>query len=282
MTLAIGSLFSGIGGLELGLEWAGVGATAWQVERDPWARSVLAKHWPDVPRYDDVRTVTAATVSPVEVLCGGFPCQDLSFAGKGAGLGGARSGLFFEVMRIADELGPRWIVLENVAAILSRGLDVVLGRLAESGYDAWWDCVPASACGAMHRRDRWFLVGYASGNGGAGRAELQPEHAQASKRARAENNGPQLEGRTPDLDRTSDKQSARPQPLLGGTPHGLPPGLDRYPKGIGPDQYPFEPPRVHQEAPDDANRLRGLGNAVVPQVGFVIGKALLHMMDLKC
>ena len=320
MTNRIGSLFAGIGGLELGLEWAGVGHTIWQVERDPWARSILAKHWPDVPRYDDVRTVTAATVSPIEVLCGGFPCQDLSFAGKGTGLGGARSGLFFELMRIVDELGPRFIVLENVSAILSRGLDVVLGRLAQSGYDAWWDCVPASACGAMHRRDRWFLVGYTGGHRSDGWSKLQPQRQEASKRPCVENDGPQLKGRnavvadaggdgwigsSPSMHAKSLADSAsvlrRPwraqairsrnrstngssegsrfESLMGGTSDGLPPGLDRYPKGVGPDQHPFEPPRVHEEAPDDADRLRGLGNAVVPQVGFVIGKVVLQMME---
>lgn len=320
MTYRIGSLFAGIGGLELGLEWAGVGHTVWQVERDPWARSVLAKHWPAVPRYEDVRTVTAATVTPIEVLCGGFPCQDLSFAGKGAGLGGARSGLFFELMRIADELGPRFIVLENVSAILSRGLDVVLGRLAQSGYDAWWDCVPASACGAMHRRDRWFLVGYAERRAGGARSQLQSGPIETSQRASTENNGSQLKGRgavvadtggvrwgvsrtstnTQDMggtrsrlqgawcaqairsrhrDTASGGERPRPESLMGRTPDGLPPGLDRYPKGVGPDQHPFEPPRVHEEAPDDADRLRGLGNAVVPQVGFVIGKVVLQMME---
>lgn len=274
--MRIGSLFSGIGGLELGLEWAGVGHTVWQVERDPWARSILARHWPDVARYDDVATITAANVTPIEVLCGGFPCQDLSFAGKGAGLGGARSGLFFEVMRIADDLGPQWIVLENVSAILSRGLDVVLGRLSESGYDAWWDCVPASACGARHRRDRWFLVAHARGDGwgkcGAsahtcpmGSAGSGVQGAGCKEAIRPGNSGAESrEGR-------SGAQSH-----MGRTPDGFPPGLDRYPKGVGSEQHDFEPPRIHEEAPDDADRLRGLGNAVVPQVGFVIGKALME------
>lgn len=281
--MRIGSLFSGIGGLDLGLEWAGVGETVWQVERNPWAQTILAKHWPNIPRYDDVCTVTAATVAPIEVLCGGFPCQDLSFAGKGAGLGGARSGLFFELMRIADELGPRWIVLENVSAILSRGLDVVLGRLAQSGYDAWWDCVPASACGAMHRRDRWFLVGYARGHRGDGRTKLQSQREKAREWPCVENDGPQLEGRGAVVadDAIGDQPCSGAQPLMGRTPDGLPPGLDRYPKGVGASQHSWEPSRIHVEAPDDTDRLRGLGNAVVPQVGFVIGKALLEWDRLR-
>jgi len=155
----IGSLFSGIGGLELGLERAGLGPTVWQVEADPFCRRVLAKHWPEAGRYDDVRT--ARDLAPVDIVCGGFPCQDLSYAGSGAGLDGARSGLWFEYLRIVRALRPRFVVVENVPALLTRGLGVVLGGLAESGYDAVWDCIPAQSVGAPHRRDRVFVVAYA-------------------------------------------------------------------------------------------------------------------------
>lgn len=272
--MRIGSLFSGIGGLDLGLEWAGVGHTVWQVERDPWARSILAKHWPDIPRYDDVRTVTRDSASPIEVLCGGFPCQDLSFAGKGTGINGARSGLFFELMRIADDMGPRFIVLENVSAILTRGLDVVLGRLAESGYDAWWDCIPASACGAAHRRERWFLVGY-TGRRRAKGCNVRRGLLPCSGYDRIA--GPCVTTSYASTVARRSTDGAIHQSGMGRTVNGLPPGLDRYPKGVGAEQHPWEPPRVHEEAPDDADRLRGLGNAVVPQVGWIIGKALLSL-----
>lgn len=108
--MTLGSLFSGIGGLELGLERALGCRTVWQVERDPYARHILARHWPEVERFDDVRTVGQHNLTPVDLLCGGFPCQDLSAAGKGAGLEGARSGLWYEMRRIIDELRPTWVV----------------------------------------------------------------------------------------------------------------------------------------------------------------------------
>lgn len=166
--MSIGSLFSGIGGLELGLEWAGLGPVLFQVERDPYANRVLEKHWPDAKRFDDVCAVGGHNLPFVDVLCGGFPCQDLSFAGKGAGLTGARSGLWREFARIIGEIRPRVVVVENVPALLSRGLGSVLGDLASLGYDAFWDCIPACAVGASHRRDRVFIVGYAAGKSRGG------------------------------------------------------------------------------------------------------------------
>lgn len=166
--IKIGSLFSGIGGLELGLERGLREAgheveTVWQVEREPFGRAVLAKHWPHATRYDDVRTV-GADLEPVDLLCGGFPCQDISIAGKQAGITtGSKSGLFHELIRIARVVRPRFLVLENVSAILTSNggsdLATVLGEVATLGYDGWWDCVPAKAVGAPHQRDRWFFVG---------------------------------------------------------------------------------------------------------------------------
>lgn len=169
--MRIGSLFAGIGGLELGLEWAGVGHTVWQVEKDPYCRQVLAEHWPDATRYDDVCTVGAHNLAPVDVICGGFPCQDISYAGKGAGLEGARSGLWYEFARIIGEMGPRYVVVENVRALLTRGIDQVLGTLADLGYDAEWSTLRASDVGAPHRRERVFLIAWLQGvaNAGSGR-----------------------------------------------------------------------------------------------------------------
>ena len=164
--MRIGSLFSGIGGLELGLERAIPGAqVVWQVEKDLYARRVLAKHWPEARRYEDVQEVGAHNLGVVDLICGGFPCQDISGAGKRAGLEGERSGLWFEFARIISEIQPRYVVLENVAALRSRGLDRVLGSLAESGYDAVWDCIPAAAVGAPHLRDRLFCVAWTTSSG---------------------------------------------------------------------------------------------------------------------
>lgn len=168
-TVRIGSLFSGIGGLELALERAleGLGyrpRVAWQCDINEYARTVLARHWPAARRYDDVRKIGAATAEPVHVVCGGFPCQDLSMCGKRAGLAGARSGLWYEFARIIGELRPTFAFLENVAAICSsiRGeeapLAAVLASLVELGYDAEWAVFNACDVGAPHKRPRWFCL----------------------------------------------------------------------------------------------------------------------------
>lgn len=162
--LRVLDLFSGIGGFSLGLERTGGFKTVAFCEIEPFPRRVLAKHWPEVPCYDDVRTLTADRLwsdgIAVDVICGGWPCQDLSYAGKGAGLAGERSGLWSEVRRLACELRPIVIILENVSALLDRGLGDVLGDLAALRYDAEWHCIPAAAVGLPHGRDRTWIVAY--------------------------------------------------------------------------------------------------------------------------
>ena len=162
--ITVGSLFAGIGGLELGLEMTGGFKTVWQVENDKYATRVLEKHWPDVRRWGDVATFPPDDGHDYrcDLICGGFPCQDISYAGKGEGLGGERSGLFYEAARVIRILEPRYVLLENVSALLTRGLDAVLGTLASLGYDAEWHCIPAAAVGAPHIRDRVFIIGYAN------------------------------------------------------------------------------------------------------------------------
>ena len=164
----VGSTFSGVGGFDLGFERAGM-SVLWQAEIDEWCRGVLRHHWPEATIYDDVRTV-GRSAAPVDLLCGGFPCQDLSVAGKRAGFKGERSSLFFEFARIADELRPRWIVLENVVGLLSsangRDFGILLATLAEIGYiDLCWRVVDARYFGVPQRRRRVFIVGYLGDNG---------------------------------------------------------------------------------------------------------------------
>ena len=170
MTYRVLSLFAGIGGFDLGLERTGGFKTVAFCEIDPFCRSVLAKNWPEVPCFEDVRTLTqerlAATgIDRIDVITGGFPCQDVSSAGKQAGLDGERSGLWSEIVRLAGELRPRFILVENVAGLLTgeqgRWFGRVLGDLAALGYDAEWECIPASAVGAPHRRDRVWIIAYA-------------------------------------------------------------------------------------------------------------------------
>lgn len=161
MTLRVGSLFSGIGGFDLGFERAGA-SVVWQAEIDKHARKVLAKHWPGVLNIGDVRAVGDGC-EPVDVLCGGFPCQDLSVAGKRAGLAGRRSGLWYEFHRCLRELRPRWAVIENVPGLRSSGggrdLAIVVRGLVELGYRVAWRSLDAQYAGLAQRRERVFIVG---------------------------------------------------------------------------------------------------------------------------
>ena len=167
-------LFAGIGGFSLGLERAGMETVAF-CEIEDYPRKVLAKHWPGVPIYEDVKELTseklrADGIIGIDVITAGFPCQDISVAGKGAGIEGERSGLFYEIIRLIGDLRkagqpPKFVVLENVAAILNRGLGEVLIGLESVGYDCEWHCIPASHLGAPHRRDRWWCVCYPDNHG---------------------------------------------------------------------------------------------------------------------
>jgi DNA (cytosine-5)-methyltransferase 1 len=214
----------------------------WQVEIDPWARQVLAKHWPDVERHDDIKTWPKPDTERVDVICGGYPCQDISTAGKGAGLAGARSGLFFELMRVVRDLEPRYVLLENVSALLGRGMDSVLGELAQVGFDAIWHCVTASSVGAPHRRDRVFILGYRPGDV-ADTLRVGPQGQRANR------------------------NHARATRLCSGTTPG------------GANFWAAEPAvgRVVNGVPRRVDRLRGLGNAVVPQVAEFVGHLLLDI-----
>lgn len=169
--LRVLDLFSGIGGFSLGLERTGGFETVAFCEIEPFPRKVLAKHWPGVPCYEDVRTLTADRLAAdgiaVDVITGGFPCQDLSLAGKRAGLEGERSGLWSEIVRLTRDLRPSYIIVENVANLLAGPSERpggwfgrVLGDLAALGYDAEWENIPAAAVGAPHRRERVWIVAY--------------------------------------------------------------------------------------------------------------------------
>lgn len=163
MTFSVLSLFSGIGGLrhlDLGLERAGM-TIAGQVEIDPWCRRVLAKHWPEVPRHDDVRTAAGWWGGrPVpDLICGGSPCQNVSGAGDRTGIEGELSGLWAYFAAAVRALRPHYVLVENTPGLLARGMGRVVGDLAALGYDIQWDCVPAAAVGAAHLRARiWILA----------------------------------------------------------------------------------------------------------------------------
>lgn len=156
--LKVLDLFSGIGGFSLGLERTGGFETVAFCEIEPSCRRVLKEHWPEVPIHDDITRANFGPEATVQVVAAGFPCQDISSAGKRAGIAGERSGLFWHVLRTVRMVGRPRIVLENVAALLRRDMGTVLGALATFGYDTEWHCIPASAVGAPHPRDRVWIV----------------------------------------------------------------------------------------------------------------------------
>jgi len=238
--LRVLDLFSGIGGFSLGLERTGGFETVAFCEIEPFPRRVLAKHWPKVPCYDDVRKLSKRVLDAdgieVNAICGGFPCQDISLAGRGEGLAGKRSGLWREIARLVGELGPEVVFLENVSALLGRGMGTVLGDLAALGYDAEWHCIPASYVGARHIRDRVWIVAYPQCDSVQGGANVTAAWCQKS---RAE----QLAGLVqpcswPTLSGARNR----------GTGHGVPHGT---------------------------HRNRAIGNAVTPQIPELIGHAIL-------
>lgn len=296
----VGSLFSGIGGFDLGFERAGM-RVSWQVELDPYCRAVLARHFPDAARFEDVREVGARELAPVDLVCGGFPCQDLSSAGRGAGIDGARSGLWSEFARIVRELRPRYVVVENVPALLTgkgkrweRGpIGRVLGDLAEARYDAEWACLSAGEFGAPHLRKRVWIVAYPARDAEAGAAaqprterqragaggersraaevadadaERQPGRAgevcdSAGRRQPAERGG--KGAHVPDADR--EQHEGRAQALGGSAVAELR------------DHWAAEPAvgRVADGVPRRVDRLAALGNALVPQIAEWIGRRIL-------
>ena len=224
------SLFSGIGGLDLGLERAGMTVVR-QIEKDAFCRRVLRKHWPDV-RIDDDVTTAEFVDGEADVVCGGFPCQDVSNAGKRAGICAERSGLYRELVRAIRVVRPLYAIVENVAALLGRGMGVVLGDLATIGYDAEWSIVSACALGAPHTRARLFIVAYPNG-----------QHGQARLGDVAQRTQPHAG----DNHRTHSAQWLHADTRTYRMAHGVPHRMDR---------------------------IRGLGNAIVPACAEYVGRCV--------
>tara|TARA_R100001086_G_scaffold131806_1_gene68439 strand:- start:103 stop:1002 length:900 start_codon:yes stop_codon:yes gene_type:complete len=187
--------FSGIGGFSYAAEkLVGGFETTQFVENDSYCQKVLNKHWPNVPIHDDIRTFTAEPFQ-YDVVCGGFPCQDISTAGRGKGITEeTRSGLFFELMRVIRMVRPKYVVMENVAAILNNGLDIVLAELSQSGFDAEWAIIPASSVGACHKRSRWWLVAYPNDNGSSSAEKCRLDDKASNRTQKRKVKFSQLEG----------------------------------------------------------------------------------------
>ena len=241
--LKVLDLFSGIGGFSLGLERTGGFETVAFCEIEDFPRKVLEKHWPEVPCYEDVTSAKFEQLGPVDLVTAGFPCQDISLAGKGAGIAGSRSGLFWHVLRAACLVGRPKLLLENVAELLNRGMAEVLGALAQVGYDAQWHCIPASAVGASQERDRVWIVADATGE----RATRQLTSSDISEA------GQRREGGAANLQHVASTPfkpgKGHPQPLLRGMARGV---------------------------SGRVGRVKGAGNSVDPQIPEMIGHAILQ------
>jgi len=231
--LKVLDLFSGIGGFSLGLERAGMQTVAF-CEIDPFCQKVLKKHWPDVPIFEDVKTLKGSDVGPVDIVCGGYPCQPFSSAGKREGSDDNRH-LWPEMYRIVKDIRPRWVFAENVAGHISMGLDDVLLDLENAGYSWWTFIVPACAVGHHQRRDRvWILADAVSRNGEMGRNI----------------SGGRWEQEQVPRDVAGLKEG---EPGMVAVVDGIPPWMDE---------------------------LRGYGNAVVPQIPEMIGRAIIEVEEM--
>jgi len=267
VTVKVLDCFAGIGGFTLGLERAGFETVAF-CEIEPYCQKVLAKHWPEVPIYDDIREITADRlirdgIRP-DVITGGFPCQDISTAGKQAGIDGERSGLWGELARLIGEVQPRYAIMENVTNLISgdsgRWFGRVLGDLAQVGYDAEWHCIPASAIGAHHHRDRVWIVAYPNSDS----ESVCTQYARAIQEAAllADTDIERSQGRT-------EKQILRERHIQGQLKRS------REDKAA---IWATEPRmgRVANGVPARSHRLKCLGNAVVPPIPELIGRAIIN------
>lgn len=267
-------LFSGIGGFALAARMVGGIETHQFVEIDPYCQKVLAKNFKGVPVHGDIRSFTTALGS-FDIITGGFPCQDISAANRnGRGLEGERSGLFYELMRVVRECRPRFVVLENVENLLridrGRAMGAVLWELSESGFDAEWQVVSASSVGAPHRRERVFIVAYPKSYGNHGISG-----AMATPPSQAQNDGAFAFGSCSNVTHT---HSARREKL--DTP-GISTRPRQYTRGINTPRNPWtvEPGvrRVADGIPCRVDRIRGLGNAVVPQAAAVALERVIQL-----
>ena len=270
MTLKLIDCFSGIGGFSLAAERIVGGFETIQfVECDPYAQKILKKHWPHVPIHDDIRTYKPEPYS-ARVVCGGFPCTDISIAGKGQGITKeTRSGLFYELMRVIRLVRPRFVVLENVAAIINNGLGIVLGELASARYDCEYACIPASALGACHERDRFWLVASDSEYFGLSRTKEAKSNEQISK--------------TKTRKEITVKSQGSSQSLFGENFSRITRKWESTPSMLNPNWRRYESKCVIRRRDDGVSnrmeRIKCLGNSVVPQVAAIPLQRVLNLAN---
>lgn len=295
--LKVGSLFAGIGGFDLGFTRAGF-EIAWQVEIDEWCRKVLEKHFPDAKRYGDIREVGAHNLSDVDVICGGFPCQPFSAAGKRSGTKDDRY-LWPEMLRVIHELKPSWVVAENVYGLTAGKMEPifeqVLSSLEGEGYEVQPFIIPACAVDAPHRRDRVWIVAHCPSSRMEGErisAKRKVQVADVNRRskdvAHADESGleerqgigsdtlQKCQATERDCSTLPDTASERP----GEARRGIGRSQERVTGHSWAEQREWQPEpgirRVANGIPRRVDRLRGLGNAVVPQIPELIGNIILE------
>lgn len=276
------SLFSGIGGFDLGLEWAGMTIVG-QVEIDDYCNKILEYHWPNVPRWRDIRTTNINDIrercGAIDLVCGGFPCQDISLAGTGLGLKGARSSLWWEMRRIISDLRPTWVLIENVPALRNRGGDDVLAALEQDSYSCWPCVVGGWTVGAEHRRNRAWIIGLRSdsdcarchnvGINGLLNGEWAERRDNTDGRSGA---GLQAEtvGVGPNSNRARHEGMRCPRPR----------GFAKSPYSS--EQWEWEEPRTYKSTVGSSIHgipqglaIRAIGNAVIPQVIEAWGRVIM-------
>jgi DNA (cytosine-5)-methyltransferase 1 len=276
--MRVGSLFSGIGGLDLGFEAAGF-EIVWHCEVDDYGSSILSKHWPGSKNLGDIRQVDWSAVDPVDVLIGGSPCQDISHAGKRAGITGEKSSLWFEYERAIDGLKPQIVIEENVSGMVTLGLDSVVGGLERLGYRCYGRLLRASDVGAPHKRERIFVIGIR-----ADVADSESEGLPESENSKRMFGTQDVTGHKHCGMAGRESSCCRStQSGLGESTDGFPRRLDftRWPAGRGVPQKDWEAPRTTTEKQLRKQRLMALGNAVVPQCAFLVAEKVREDVNMN-
>ena len=281
-TLKILDTFAGIGGFSYAAhELVGGFETSQFVEIDPFCQKVLKKHFPKVPCHDDIKTFTAFP-GQYDVITGGFPCQDISVAGKREGITEqSRSGLFYELIRIIRLVRPKFVVMENVAAILNNGLDIVLGELSEAGYDAEWSIISASSLGAAHRRSRWWCVAYTNDYGSSSSSisklndqtdsSSQERQKQVSKSSRSSESSDSRIVQSFEGNVTDSNSEGLQRKILSKMESGI--WSAKHTRRLDPNwrSYVSKPilPRGSYGLSNRVDRTKALGNSIVPAVAAI-------------
>lgn len=281
-TLKILDTFAGIGGFSYAAHELVEGFETTQfVEIDPFCQKVLKKHFPKVPCHDDIKTFTAYP-GQYDVITGGFPCQDISVAGRREGITDqSRSGLFYELIRVIRLVRPKFVVMENVAAILNNGLDIVLGELSEAGYDAEWSIISASSLGAAHRRSRWWCVAYTNDYGSSSssineindetNSSLQERQNQVSKSSRSSESSDSRVIRSSEGNVTDSNSEGLQRKILSKMESGI--WSAKHTRRLDPNwrSYVSKPilPRGSYGLSNRVDRTKALGNSIVPAVAAI-------------